>query len=73
MDRPPRRRRGNGRVMRTERQNGLVPRHVIRSAARGNENAVRFWGEVNPAFFKGTAVEKQAADVLQSGAAHVRR
>ena len=29
--------------------------------------------EVNPAFFKGTAVEKQAADVLQNGAAHVRR
>jgi predicted TIM-barrel fold metal-dependent hydrolase len=28
------------------------------------ENAVRFWGEVNPDFFKGTAVEKQAAEVL---------
>jgi predicted TIM-barrel fold metal-dependent hydrolase len=27
-------------------------------------NAVRFWGEVNPNFFKGTAVEKQAAEVL---------
>jgi predicted TIM-barrel fold metal-dependent hydrolase len=27
-------------------------------------NAVRFWGEVNPDFFKGTVVEKQAADVL---------
>jgi predicted TIM-barrel fold metal-dependent hydrolase len=27
-------------------------------------NAVRFWGEVNPDFFKGTAVEKQAAKVL---------
>jgi predicted TIM-barrel fold metal-dependent hydrolase len=27
-------------------------------------NAVRFWGEVNPDFFKGTAVEKQAAEVL---------
>jgi hypothetical protein len=27
-------------------------------------NAVRFWGEVNPAFFKGTAVEKAAAEVL---------
>jgi hypothetical protein len=25
---------------------------------------VRFWGEVNPDFFKGTAVEKQAAEVL---------
>ena len=27
-------------------------------------NAVRFWGEVNPDFFKGTAVDKQAAEVL---------
>jgi hypothetical protein len=27
-------------------------------------NAVRFWGEVNPDFFKGTVVEKQAAAVL---------
>ena len=32
-------------------------------------NAVRFWGEVNPDFFKGTAVEKQAADVLASAPA----
>src|SRR5499433_3099268 len=30
-------------------------------------NAVRFWGEVNPDFFKGTAVEKQAAEVLGNG------
>jgi hypothetical protein len=29
-------------------------------------NAVRLWGTVNPAFFKGTVVEKQAADVLAS-------
>jgi predicted TIM-barrel fold metal-dependent hydrolase len=28
------------------------------------ENAVRFWGEVNPDFFKGTVVESAAADVL---------
>ena len=28
------------------------------------ENAVRFWGETNPDFFKGTVVEKQAAEVL---------
>jgi predicted TIM-barrel fold metal-dependent hydrolase len=28
------------------------------------ENAVRFWGEVNPEFFNGTAVEKPAAEVL---------
>jgi hypothetical protein len=27
-------------------------------------NAVRFWGEVNPDFFKGTVVEKEAARVL---------
>ena len=27
-------------------------------------NAVRFWGEVDPSFFKGTVVEKQAAEVL---------
>jgi len=28
------------------------------------ENAVRFWGEVNPDFFKGTVVETAAAEVL---------
>ena len=32
------------------------------------DNAVRFWGEVNPDFFKGTVVEKQAAEVLAQGA-----
>jgi predicted TIM-barrel fold metal-dependent hydrolase len=32
-------------------------------------NAVRFWGEVNPDFFKGTAVEKAAAEVLAQPAA----
>jgi hypothetical protein len=31
-------------------------------------NAVRFWGEVNPDFFRGTVVEKAAADVLAQGA-----
>jgi predicted TIM-barrel fold metal-dependent hydrolase len=31
------------------------------------ENAVRFWGEVNPDFFRGTVVEKQAAEVLARG------
>ena len=36
------------------------------------ENAVRFWGRVNPDFFKGTVVEKQAADLLNGGS-HVRR
>jgi predicted TIM-barrel fold metal-dependent hydrolase len=30
-------------------------------------NAVRFWGEVNPEFFKGTVVEKQAGEVLRHG------
>jgi predicted TIM-barrel fold metal-dependent hydrolase len=33
------------------------------------ENAVRFWGEVNPDFFKGTTVEKAAAEVLAQPAA----
>ena len=28
-------------------------------------NTVRLWGTVNPAFFKGTVVEKPAADVLR--------
>src|SRR5262245_29850118 len=32
-------------------------------------NAVRFWGEVNPDFFKGTVVEKAAAQVLAQPAA----
>jgi predicted TIM-barrel fold metal-dependent hydrolase len=31
------------------------------------DNAARFWGEVNPDFFKGTVVEKQAAEVLAQG------
>jgi predicted TIM-barrel fold metal-dependent hydrolase len=33
------------------------------------DNAVRFWGEVNPDFFRGTVVEKQAAEVLARPAA----
>jgi hypothetical protein len=33
------------------------------------DNAVRFWGEVNPEFFKGTVVERPAAAVLSAGAA----
>ncbi len=32
-------------------------------------NAVRFWGEVNPTFFKGTVVEKQAAEALAPASA----
>ena len=35
-------------------------------------NAVRFWGEVNPDFFKGTVVEKAAAEVLASANGGVR-
>src|SRR6266852_3099947 len=35
-------------------------------------NAVRFWGEVNPDFFKGTVVEKAAAEVLASAKGGVR-
>ncbi|HEV8584678.1 MAG TPA: amidohydrolase family protein [Methylomirabilota bacterium] len=31
-------------------------------------NAVRFWGEVNPDFFRGTVVEKQAKEALRNGA-----
>jgi hypothetical protein len=31
-------------------------------------NAVRLWGEVNPRFFQGTAVEREAAAVLASSA-----
>ena len=34
-------------------------------------NAVRFWGEVNPEFFNGTAVERQAAEVLAQTPARV--
>ncbi len=33
------------------------------------DNAVRFWGEVNPDFFAGTVVEAAAAGVLAGGAA----
>jgi hypothetical protein len=29
---------------------------------------VRFWAEVNPEFFKGTVVEKAAAEVMGLGA-----
>jgi len=31
-------------------------------------NPVRFWGEANPNFFKGTAVEKEAAAILSTNA-----
>ena len=35
-------------------------------------NAVRFWGELNPDFFKGTVVETAAAEVLASAKGGVR-
>jgi predicted TIM-barrel fold metal-dependent hydrolase len=34
-------------------------------------NAVRFWGEVDPQFFKGTVVERAAAEVLEPARAPV--
>jgi predicted TIM-barrel fold metal-dependent hydrolase len=43
-------------------EHGLIDEHDFRDFMFAN--AVRFWGEVNPHFFKGTAVEKQAAEVL---------
>ena len=52
-------------------EHGLITGDDFRDFMFGN--AVRFWGEVNPDFFKGTAVEKQAADLLAKGHAHVRR
>lgn len=48
-------------------EHGLLTDEDFRDFMFGN--AVRFWGEVNPDFFKGTAVEKAAAEVLaQPGA-----
>ncbi len=45
-----------------------IPRSLSMSVADFMfENAVRFWGEVNPEFFKGTVVEKPAAEVLARG------
>jgi hypothetical protein len=32
-------------------------------------NAVRLWGEVNPGFFQGTAVEREPAEVLAASRA----
>jgi len=43
-------------------EHGLLDEHDFRDFMF--ENAVRLWGELNPDFFKGTAVEKQAAEVL---------
>src|SRR6266436_1318323 len=43
-------------------EHGLLTDDDFRDFMFGN--AVRFWGEVNPDFFKGTTVEKAAAGVL---------
>ncbi|MGH2670601.1 MAG: hypothetical protein ACRDH5_16065 [bacterium] len=43
-------------------EHGLMTDDDFRDFMFGN--AVRFWGEVNPDFFKGTSVEKAAAEVL---------
>jgi hypothetical protein len=43
-------------------QDGLITADDFRDFTFAN--AVRLWGTVNPAFFKGTVVEKPAADVL---------
>jgi hypothetical protein len=33
-------------------------------------NPVRLWGSADPDFFKGTVIEKQAAEYLQAGRSH---
>jgi len=43
-------------------------RRATRMSSHMFINAVRFWGEVNPDFFEGTAVEKQAAETLARSA-----
>jgi hypothetical protein len=43
-------------------EDGLVNENDFRDFTFAN--AVRFWGTANPNFFKGTAVEKEAAAVL---------
>ena len=43
-------------------EHGLLTDEDFRDFTFGN--AVRFWGEVNPEFFRGTAVEKAAAQAL---------
>ena len=43
-------------------EHGLLSDDDFRDFMFGN--AVRFWGEVNPDFFKGTVVEKPAAELL---------
>jgi hypothetical protein len=48
-------------------EHGLLDDNDFRDFMFGN--AVRFWGEVNPDFFRGTTVEKAAAQVLAAPAA----
>jgi len=43
-------------------EHGLLTDEDFRDFVFGN--AVRFWGEVNPDFFRGTAVEKAAVEAL---------
>jgi hypothetical protein len=43
-------------------EHGLLTDEDFRDFVFGN--AVRFWGEVNPDFFRGTTVEKAAAEAL---------
>jgi len=52
-------------------EHGLIDENDFRDFMFAN--AVRFWGEVNPDFFKGTAVEKQAAHVLAQPRAKAAR
>lgn len=47
-------------------EDGLMAEEDFRDFVFGNP--VRLWGETNPNFFKGTVVEKQAAEYLQSAA-----
>jgi predicted TIM-barrel fold metal-dependent hydrolase len=46
-------------------EHGLMDDHDFRDFMF--ENAVRFWGEVDPHFFQGTVVEKAASEVLAQG------
>jgi hypothetical protein len=48
-------------------EHGLMTDDDFRDFMFGN--AVRFWGEVKPDFFKGTVIEKAAAEVLAQPAA----
>ncbi|HZP37689.1 MAG TPA: amidohydrolase family protein [Methylomirabilota bacterium] len=51
-------------------EHGLLTAEDFRDFTFGN--AVRFWGEVNPDFFRGTTVEKAAAETLAARSAATR-